>query len=314
MQEQAHPQARAVLPDDADELLDESAGFLGLGRSLTFPFPQRRAHDRYRTVYFDEGTGPTVVYVHGMGGNATHIELLARPLVERYRVIGLDLAGMGWNRKPVQDYTIDLLCDHLLDFLDQRGVAEAAFIGHSFGGAVCIEAALRRPSLVQAMVLLCPVGIVPMPRWMQLLGPLLLDERLLFPLLAKGSEYVVKRAFHQRPETNPHVRWFCDSSLRDEPGYPNLREFARVIVTCLRDLLTRDCSRQLPRLRVPALTIWGDHDQLTVGSSAVRALSRVPRLRSVTVKDCGHMPMVEHPEETLDHVERFFREALPDRP
>ncbi len=63
----------ATRPHDADPL-DQSAGFLGVGRSLTFPFPQWRARDGHRTVFFDEGRGPAQVFVHGLGGKATHWE------------------------------------------------------------------------------------------------------------------------------------------------------------------------------------------------------------------------------------------------
>ena len=143
----------------APEPLDQSE-FLGMGRSLTFPFPQWRDHDEYRTVFFDEGWGRTLVFVHGVGGNATHFEFVARSLARHHRVVGLDLVGQGWSSKPRNArYTIDLLSDHLLDFLDRRGIERATLVGHSLGGAVCLDAALRRPGLVDGLVLMCAAGV-----------------------------------------------------------------------------------------------------------------------------------------------------------
>ena len=288
------------------ELLDESSGFLGIGRSLTFPFPQWRAFDQYRTVFFDEGDGPAIVFLHGLGGNATHFEHVARGLVERYRVVGLDLVGFGWSQKPDIRYTIDILRDHLLSFLEQRGIRRATLVGHSMGGAVGLAAALKRPHLVDGIVLLCAAGVARMPIWMRLSAKAVLHREVLLPFLGFGAEFIVKNVFVDREQDNPYVRWFCDSSMRDEPGWPNLRDFARVAESLCRDIVERDYSPHFGVLPMPVLALWGDHDKLTSLTAVMRQLDDIKRIRTVVLHRCGHLPMVERPEETLFHIERFL--------
>ncbi|MBI4700300.1 MAG: alpha/beta fold hydrolase [Deltaproteobacteria bacterium] len=288
------------------ERLDESAGFLGMGRSLTFPFPQWRDGDEFRTVYFDEGSGPAIVFVHGLGANATHWEFLARALVGGYRVVGLDLVGCGWSLKPELDYSVELLRDHLLGFLDRREIGRATLVGHSLGGAVCLAAALKRPGQFESLALLCAAGIAPLPAWMRLAAPVFLRRAVLLPTLVLGAEVIVRNVFADDERANEQVGWFRRSALRDDPGYPNLRDFARVCETLCPDVLARDYGDELGSLHLPLLAVWGDRDKLTRLPAALRRLDRVRRLRTVVVERCGHMPMIERPQETLRHLERFL--------
>jgi pimeloyl-ACP methyl ester carboxylesterase len=289
------------------EPLDESAGFLGIGRSLTFPYPQWRDSDEYRTVFFDEGHGHPVVLVHGLGANATHFEHVATGLVSRYRVVGLDLVGCGWSRKPDVRYTVELLRDHLLAFLERRGIRRATLVGHSMGGTVVLATALARPRLVDSLVLMCGAGVAPLPRYLRKAAPLALRHALLYSFLRYGASFILDNVFVDTPEQNPYVRWFRESAMRDAPGYPNLDDFARVCTTLCVDIAAHDFSADLPALRMPVLGLWGDHDKLTALTPVLRQLGRIPRVRTVVLPRCGHMPMVERPADTLFHLERFLK-------
>lgn len=287
--------------------LDETDKFLGIGRSLSFPFPQWRDTDTYRTVYFDEGVGDPVVFVHGLGANATHWEHVAAGLVGDHRVVGLDMAGCGWNLKPEQTYSLELLRDHLLEFLDRRGIRRCTLVGHSLGGMVCLAATFHRPELVEALGLVGAAGVAPLPRWMKVAAPVFLRRNLLFGTLALGAELILDNVFVDSPQENIHVRRFRESALRDDPGYPNLRDFARVCESLCRDIVNKDFSHRLSTLDIPVLGLWGDADKLTPIPDILRCLGKIPKVRSVILKRCGHMPMVERPAETLFHIKRFLQ-------
>lgn len=290
----------------ADLPLREGGPLLGLGRSTTFPLPQYVADDEYRTVYFDEGEGETIVLVHGLGANCTHWEPLVRELVGRYRVVGLDLVGCGWSRKPYVKYTIDLLRDHLLGFLDRRGIRRATLVGHSMGGAVVLAAALERPGLVDGLVLIDAAGVAPLPAWMRVSARFMLQRELLLPLLGLGAGFILDNVFVDPPDRNEHVRWFRDSSMKDERDLRNLRDFARVSESLCRDVVARDYAASFAHIHAPVLALWGDHDKLTTLTGVLDRLGGIRRLRTVVLKGCGHMPMVERPSETLFHLERFL--------
>jgi len=286
--------------------LDESGPFQGIGRSLTFPFPQWRDSDEYETVFFDEGRGHPLVFVHGLGGNATHFEPILADLARRNRVIGLDLVGLGWSRKPKVDYSIELLRDHLLHFLARHEIERPTLVGHSLGGAVCLAAALARPGEFTSLALLCAAGVAPLPTWMRAAAPIFLRERLLFYTLGLGANFILDHVFVDREDRSPYVRWFRSSAVRDDPGAPNLREFARVCETLCTDVTRRDYSRQLGELELPVLALWGDRDRLTHQRGVLRQIGKIRRLRTVILRRCGHMPMVERPAETIFQLERLL--------
>jgi pimeloyl-ACP methyl ester carboxylesterase len=311
------PNLRSTAPPEADlpepwrgraprpERLDESGRFLGMGRSLTFPFRQWRDVDQHRTVFFDEGRGDPIVFVHGLGGNATHFEPILPRLGERHRIIGLDLVGLGWTAKPDVPYRVEMLRDHLLDFLDRHHVERPTLVGHSLGGAVCLSAALARPHGFRSLALLCAAGVAPLPAWMRLAAPVFLRRWLLFPTLALGANVILDNVFVDHPRDNAQVRWFRESVTRDDPGYPNLYDFARVCESLCRDLTHHDFSAELASLELPVLAIWGDRDKLTCRGSVLAEVGRIPRIRTVMMR-AGHMPMVERPDETLFHLERLL--------
>lgn len=287
------------------ELLDVSRGYGGMGRSHTFPFPEYRARDEHRTVFFDAGEGHPIVFVHGMGGNATHFEHVAKRLVKRHRVIGLDLVGFGWSAKPDRGYSLELLRDHLLGFVDRRGLDRFTLVGHSMGGAVALAAALARPGQIDSLALLCAAGLAPLPRWMRVGAKLFVRRQLLYPMLRYGADFIVKNVFVDGPKENEHVQWFRDTALHDAPGAPNLRAFARVTESLAPQVAQSDFSTQLPHLPMPVLAIWGDGDKLTLLPNVLRAMDRIPRVRSVVLRS-GHMPMIERPEETAFQLERLI--------
>ncbi len=314
--------------------LDQSGSLGGMGRSLTFPMRQWQARDEHGTVFFDEGKGHPIVFVHGLGANATHWEHLATRLVGGYRVVGLDLVGLGWSHKPRQRYTVELLRDHLLSFMRCRGIGQATLIGHSLGGTVALEAALRQPDRFRSLVLIGAACVAPLPAWMRVAArgffwsqepagardgrrvgaqrrekvkrsaAVRTASRLLLPTLTRGADWILDQVFYEDSDAS---RAFRESALRDDPGLPNLRDFVRVCGTLCPDLARRNYSDQLGSLQMPVLSLWGDGDKLTDLSATIRALNNVPQVRTAIIPRCGHMPMIEHPEECAFHIERFIR-------
>ena len=296
--------------DAGREPLDTSRGSVSMGRSPTFPFAQWRAPDRYRTVYFDEGTGPALIFVHGLGGNVTHFEHLLPDLARDHRIVGLDLVGFGASAKPDRRYDVDFLVEHLLTFLAERGVERTTLVGHSMGGTICLAAALSRPEMVEALVLIGAACLAPLPRWIRLGSRLVLHAQVLNPVLKRSYDRILDNVFVDSPEANPYVRNFRVASLADEPGMPHLlphlRDFARVSASVCRDLVQRDYSSRLHELKMPVLALWGDSDKLVTAPSVAEALTRIPRLRRAVIPRAGHLPMVERPAEVLDQIRAFL--------
>jgi 2-hydroxy-6-oxonona-2,4-dienedioate hydrolase len=65
-------------------------------------------------------------------------------------------------------------------------------------------------------------------------------------------------------------------------------------------------AHRLAELQVDTLVVWGRQDRGAPHEDAVRMVSHMPRANLVTFEDCGHMPMLEHPEKYNDLVRTFL--------
>ena len=79
-------------------------------------------------------------------------------LAARHRVLAPDLIGFGDSpRRDVVHSTL-YLGEFLASFLDAVGIERVTLVGHSLGGRVCLETALREPEMVDGLVLIAPIG------------------------------------------------------------------------------------------------------------------------------------------------------------
>jgi len=102
------------------------------------------------------GTGPAVVFLHGIGGTSNVYQVQADVLSSDYQVIRLDFAGAG--RSPVGgEISIDSHVADVAGVLDALGAGPAVIVGHSMGTLVARALAARYPAKVAGLVLLGPV-------------------------------------------------------------------------------------------------------------------------------------------------------------
>jgi pimeloyl-ACP methyl ester carboxylesterase len=114
-----------------------------------------------RTAFYGEaGDGPPVVFLHGWGLTArSYARALPTLAGAGARVIAPALPGFGKSDPLPGEYTFEKLANWVDDLLDHVGVEEpAAFVGHSFGGAVATATAWHHPERARAIVLVNSVG------------------------------------------------------------------------------------------------------------------------------------------------------------
>jgi pimeloyl-ACP methyl ester carboxylesterase len=116
---------------------------------------QAGASKQHPTVHWhDRGRGPALLLLNGWtaSGLVWPESWLAR-LEERYRVIRIDNRGTGWSRSAPHPFTIADMADDARDVLRACGVNRAVVLGHSMGGMIAQELAIRHGGLVDKLVL-----------------------------------------------------------------------------------------------------------------------------------------------------------------
>jgi pimeloyl-ACP methyl ester carboxylesterase len=270
-------------------------------RSPSFPYAVRHAQTSAGQVaFFDHGSGPAVLLVHGLGGDCTHFEHVAPLLHDHCRLIGIDLPGCGLSPRPrgrllhEQSRAVHGLLDHL-------GVERASLVGHSAGGLVCTRAALEDPARVERLVLMSSAGFRGYPLLMRWLARAMLRPPVLRALLPFSAVPLLDLVFHGR---NEYTRKFVRDSV-DQPD-DRLPKMADTFHRLLPDLMVAGVVRSAGLVRAPVMVLWGERDRLVPPRGVRRVLAGQPEWRLEMLADCGHMPHVERPDETAAALSSFL--------
>ncbi len=281
-------------------------------RSETFSHPHGVFHfGKVPLCYFDEGDGLPIVFVHGLGGNFTHFEYLTRPLhAAGYRVIGLDLPGFGLSGKPRRDYSIVFLAGAVEALMDHLHVPSAVLCGHSLGGLVVADVALRFPERALGLVLISSAGLSKFSLPTRLAVQTLVRPEWVRPMLEKNASRMLNFVVKAK---NQRTARFAEQCLT-RPDQRFCRDLAVVLHALRRDLMARHLLGDVHRLTMPTLVIWGRSDRLLPLHPVPRFVQALPQGALEVIDGCGHMPIIEDPEAVLRPLHRFLTALLHQQP
>ena len=100
---------------------------------------------------------PPIILIHGMFGSLSNLGMLGRTLVDRYRVISVDLRNHG-DSPHAQKMDLASMAADIVELMDDLSIDSAILIGHSLGGKVAMQIALDSPARVAGLVV---VDIAP---------------------------------------------------------------------------------------------------------------------------------------------------------
>lgn len=108
------------------------------------------------------GEGLPVVLLHGLFGSGDNLGPLARALAESMAVYQLDLPAHGRSDTLAQ-LSLDAMAAAVLAWLDAQALQQVVLVGHSLGGKVAMQLALRFPQRVAGLVVadIAPVSYPP---------------------------------------------------------------------------------------------------------------------------------------------------------
>ena len=260
-----------------------------------------------QTVNFvREGEGAPIILIHGLAASTYDwVDLIPALAGAGYCVYALDLLGHGRSFKPgdLNQYHIDRIFEHLDAWIDSLQLEQRPIlIGHSLGGYLAIEYALRFPEKVRALVLADTFYTIeqvpPILRfhykhpWINL-GMISYAPKWLIRLAIESGSLFIRNGY-TAPQTKSGRAQTADDYKRASPGIYN-------ILGTVRDL-----TPALPQVMAPALVIWGVHDQSLSPASFTLLADTLPRARRLAM-DAGHVPHQSHASEFNIHVLEFLQ-------
>jgi len=259
--------------------------------------------------YWAEGNeGSDVILIHGLGAS-TDIWMHNIPaLAEKHRVYALDLVGFGRSDKPKIKYSASYMAAFINDFITALNIKDASLIGQSFGGGVALMYCLRFPGQVQKLVLADSAGLGRGVPWtMRLATVPLLGESMVMPSRS-GMAFVLRYLVYDPAVITTDlidIYFELNFSLGAVKSVLNVLRACATIHGARPDVLG-PVIKNLDKINIPTLIIWGREDRLFPVRHARFAREKIPDSHLYIFERCGHMPNFERPGEFNSLVLNFL--------
>ena len=261
---------------------------------------------RLRYLVGGRADGESVVLVHGLGGCAANWVDVAPRLAETRRVVVPELPGHGLSTPLPSVPNLAVFADRVGMIAEREQALPAAFVGHSLGAVVAVRLAVRRPDLVESLVLAAAAGISSVTRrakyGLRILG-IIGPRRLVAPWADSVADSPVLRrlVFGHWGASDPLIM-----SRAAVDGFLEGTRLTSDSESAAAALILDDVRGDLDRVRCPTLVLWGARDaQLSVADAF--DFGRRLRAELRVIADCGHLLIGERPELCAAAIADFVR-------
>lgn len=261
--------------------------------------------------YVDSGSGPVVLFIHGILGSQRQWAHLVDKMDDDHRVIVPDLFGHGDSSKPVGDYSLSAHAAAMRDLLDDLAIERVTLVGHSLGGGIAMQFYYLFPERVDRLVLVASGGLgrevnlilrsATLPGAAPVLS-LVASTHVLSRVeaLGRGASKV-----GWRPGADLSAIWQGFSSLADAESRRAFLATTRAVIDFGgQSISAHDHLEGV--LPVPTMIVWGSKDRMIPAWHALSAQQAVPDCRVELFEGAGHFPHLEDP----DRFARVLREFI----
>jgi pimeloyl-ACP methyl ester carboxylesterase len=240
------------------------------------------------------GEGKPLLLLHGLFGALSNFHEIIDYFSKTRNVV---VPILPIYTMPLRKLSVRGLVDHVAKFVQHKGYESVHALGNSLGGHVALIFALTRPHLVSSIILTGSSG--------------LFESTMGSSFPKRGDyEYVKKKteAVFYRPEV-------ASKELIDEVfDIVNDRNKAIRLVITAKSAVRQNLADNLHEINVPTLLVWGKQDDITPPFVAEKFDELIKDTRLYFVEECGHAPMMEHPEQFNKILEQFLEEVEKPRP
>ncbi|NIS82802.1 MAG: alpha/beta fold hydrolase [Anaerolineales bacterium] len=222
----------------------------------------------------------TMMFIHGYAGCAETWEYQINHFSRSNHVIAPDLRGHGQSDAPFTQYTMEELVDDINTIAEKLSLPEKfILVGHSFGGAICLEYANAHPERLEKLILIATAGEYPLPR------------------ITSWVSRIPTVAF--RPWWRFRPRWNAEVHVMKRMLLNNMRHWKGWSL--------------LENIRIPTLVITGERDRYFPGRAYEGVVERVPDAQAVNIGASKHKVQLERHKAVNRAIERFIYDE-PKRP
>jgi pimeloyl-ACP methyl ester carboxylesterase len=238
------------------------------------------------------GEGPPLVYLHSALAEGALWLPYMQNWTKHFHVYVPLHPGFGTSGGFDRIDTIDDMAFHYAELFDALGLEEFILVGHSLGGWIATEYAIRWPERVKKLILSGAPGLYveghPLPDLFRLTQQRDALRRLLFH---DPTGPMASLVIQEKPDEKAMLL-----------AYQAMTVLARLVWRRPYDPKLAD---RLYRVTCPTLLVWGASDRLVPPAYGEAYHRAIAQSQYVTIPNCGHLPMFECESEYMNHVVQF---------
>ncbi len=267
--------------------------------------------DGMQVHYRDEGnTADTVplVLIHGTSSSLFTWDACTQVWKKNHRVIRFDLPAFALTGPNADNvYTYERYVDFVNNVLEKLHVKKCYLAGNSLGGAIAWQYTYSYPKKVQKLILIDAAGY-KFERGKGAVGFKLTATIGKIPVLKNMLYYItpnnivkksVEGAYYDKNKITPQTQERYMDFL--------LRAGNRRALVARLSMPMQDYENRIKNIKTPTLIIWGEHDGLIPVDVAYKFEKDIAGSKLVVLKNSGHVPMEENPEQVIPMVETFIQ-------
>ena len=275
------------------------------------------------------GSGPPLLMVHGLGGNALNWMAVGPEIASTYHALAIDLAGFGQTPLFGRSAAVGANTALVHHFIEEVIGEPVALMGNSMGGHIAVLEAADHPAAVESLILVD--AAVPGP-WRRRAEPTLLGARaaisipglsqtlLDYRLRVLDAEALVKRtlaivcADQSRVDSKVVEAHVKITREREHLGRQNSRAFIQAFRSVGFRMADPRFWSRVAKVKAPTLVIHGSLDRVIPVVAAHELVRRRPDWKLVILDGVGHVPMMETPSLFMEALLGWDAYRIPAQP
>ena len=248
---------------------------------------------------YGQGNDRNVLFIHGLGSSADRWLDIPNVLSENLHTIAIDLPGFGESDKPeTMNYTIENFRDTIIDFINETTINndKTSIVGHSLGGYIAAEVAIKKKNLVEKLVLIDSSGMLEKPT------PLL-EEYL--KVAMNPTKDTIRKVFEQMVADPTRIPSKLIEDFIVRINLPNAKNsFKSTLENSANTQIGIERLRQIDN--VPVLIIWGIKDKVIPLEHSAIFNKFIANSKVEIIQDAGHAPFAEKPNQVCEILSKFL--------
>jgi len=255
--------------------------------------------DTIEIQYEISGYGPPVVFINGLTMDLNGWLLQVDAFSKEYRMVRYDCRGQGDSDKPESEYSQELHADDLACLLEKLEIPRAHLVGLSNGGMIAQHFALRYPEKTGALVLVDACSHA---------------DTLLKLIVTSWIEAAEAGGSGLRYDVTLPYLFSEDFMSKNLDRILAMKEMnmarnpVKAIVNLSRASMRHDLRDRVSEITAPTLILSGEEDILIPLRYSRMLREKIKNSTLVTLKNCGHVPPIEKPEEFNRIAIKFLKE------